>query len=166
MGPFLTVRRQDVVELVGPWDPATIVGDYLEYRRAGSTRPSAEDLAALEAGGILRLELQHRWTGSVEAEMHLDVLRPTRVQVELAAVLSLRWWLRPLAWPFRPRLRRWIDTRVDELLEELAQNGSTTDGEAPPEADEPESETSSVRWTLSILTPSGRRVYQHTSGGA
>ncbi len=168
MKPFLALRRQEIVELEAPWDPKALIADYVEARDPESAVfLSPDDLIALERGAIVRFDLLHPRFGSVEAELHVDVLRPTEVAIELAAMIALRWWVRVLAVPFRGRARRWIDRRVDQMIDELRAPPAPEDQQAPmPEDATPPTAArqGAARWTLRVLTLEGRSVYQRTEG--
>ena len=170
MGPFLAISRDDIVELSKPWDPARILQEYVA---PSNERPAAtlapEDLAALTEGGVFLFDLEHRWMGRIRAEMRVMVISAMQVEVAVDGGWWLPWWLRPLALPFRGRLHRWLNRRIDEMLEELSQDepaeelGEPVD-EAPPSKSAADRAESGMRSTLEILTPGGRRIYRHTEG--
>lgn len=171
MGPFLAISRHAVVDLSSPWDPARVIQEYLD-ESSGSPVPelSHDDVEALADGGAFLLELEHRWMGRVQAEMRVEVASAMQVDVSVDGAWWLTWWVRPVAILFRGRLRRWVNRRIDEMLEELSQDQPLVDADEPPDervavsepaSDEPES---GMRVTLEILTPEGKRVYRHTRG--
>jgi hypothetical protein len=166
--PFLALRRQEIVELETPWDPKALIADYVEAREPESAVfLSPDDLIALQQGAIVRFDLLHPRFGSVEAELHVDVLRPTEVAIELAAQIALRWWVRLLALPFRGRARRWINRRVDQMIDELRAPPAADEDEAPMLEDATPSSAptrGATRWTLRVMTLEGRSVYQRTEG--
>lgn len=139
--------------------------DYLD--EAGDASPQAlsvDDLKELEHGADVRYELEHRLMGRIQAEMRLVVLSAQRLEVSIDGAWWLSWWVRILALPFRGRLRRWLDGRVDELLADLsAEPAEDGDVDLQPPAAKNEEGDSSVRWTLEILTPEGRRVFRRTN---
>lgn len=139
--------------------------DYLD--QAGDRSQQAlnvDDLKELEHGADVRYELEHRLMGRIEAEMRLVVLSPQRLDVSIDGAWWPSWWLRILALPFRGRLRRWLAGRVDELLADLsAEPAEDGDVEVDSSARNEDERDPRLRWTLEILTPEGRRVYQRTS---
>ena len=168
MKPFLALKRQEIVELEAPWDPKALIADYVEAREPElAVFLSPDDLIALQRGAVVRFDLLHPRFGSVEAELHVDVLRPTEVAIELAALIALRWWIRMLAVPFRGRARRWINRRVDQMIDELRMPPAPEEDHAPMQEDiTPLAAPAqgAARWTLRVLTLEGRSVYQRTEG--
>jgi hypothetical protein len=163
--PFIAISRREVVELPQPWDAERVVMDYVDEAGDGSGPAiSAEDLKELEQGADVRYELEQGLMGRIQAEMRLVVLSPQRLDVSIDGAWWLTWWLRILALPFRGRLRRWLDGRVDELLAELsAEPAEETDVDVRPSAETANESDPGRRWTLEILTPGGRSVYRRTS---
>ncbi|HEY9289413.1 MAG TPA: hypothetical protein VIT43_15470 [Candidatus Dormibacteraeota bacterium] len=165
MDPFLAISRREVVELAQPWDPERVVMDYVEEVSDASVQAlSADDLKELEHGANVRYDLEHSIMGRIQAEMRLVVLNPERLDVSIDGAWWLSWWLRILALPFRRRLRRWLESRVDELLADLSAEPAD-DGEIEPQplGDREREGDPRLRWTLEILTPEGRRIYRRTS---
>jgi hypothetical protein len=171
VGPFLTISRQAIVDLSSPWDPESVIREYFEQSNGGPAPDlSPDDVAALADGGAFLLELDHRWMGRVQAEMRIEVVSPMQLAISVDGAWWLTWWVRPVAILFRGRLRRWVNRRIDEMLEELSQDqpldGTDESAEEPamasnPAPDEPEK---GIRLTLEILTPAGKRIYRHTEG--
>jgi hypothetical protein len=171
VGPFLAITRQAIVDLSSPWDPDRVIREYVEQSN-GRPAPdlSPDDVAALADGGAFLLELDHRWMGRVQAEMRIDVVSPRQLAVSVDGAWWLTWWVRPVAILFRGRLRRWVNKRIDEMLEELSQDQPPVDADEP--ADEPAVVSNAapaepekgMRMTLEILTPAGKRIYRHTEG--
>lgn len=161
--PFLGISRREVVELAQPWDPERVVLDYIEEAGDASVKAlSADDLKELEQGADVRYDLEHPVMGRIQAEMRLVVLSPERLDVSIDGAWWLSWWLRILALPFRGRLRRWLDRRVDELLANLStEPAEGVDVDLRPVRTDDDRD-SRLRWTLEILTPEGRRIYQRT----
>jgi hypothetical protein len=171
VGPFLAISRHEVVELSSPWDPARVIEEYVQQSN-GRPVPALgpDDIAALGDGGAFLFELEHRWMGRVQAEMRIEVVSALQVDVSVDGAWWLTWWLRPVAILFRGRLHRWVNRRIDEMLEELSQDQPVVDSQeaadepvvaSNPAPDEPEK---GMRVTLEILTPAGKRLYRHTEG--
>lgn len=163
--PFIAISRREIVELPSPWNGERVVMDYVEQAGAAPVDTlSEENVRELERGAEVRYELEHRLMGRIQAEMRLVVLSPQRLDVSIDGAWWLSWWLRIIALPFRGRLRRWLDRRIEELLADLSAEPADADAAAAehtiPQRDEADS---GVRWTLEILTPGGRGVYRRTS---
>lgn len=178
MRPFLTINRQEVVDLPSPWDPDKVLEEYLQ----DPTRPqnlalSKEQLATLARDGVVvRIDGRHRWIGAMEGEMRIVVLNPTTLEVNIDGSAKVRWWLRPFVLPFRGRARRAVEAQIDQLIEELETDlrEVVEDGEAaapaePAPAAPPASATNRApsggfSWKLRILTTAGDLVYERREG--
>lgn len=166
MDPFIAISRREVVELPQPWDAERVVMDYIDEVGGSGPAINADDLKELEQGTDVRYELEHGLMGRIQAEMRLVVLSPQRLDISIDGAWWLTWWLRILALPFRGRLRRWLDGRVEELLAELsAEPAEETDVDVEPFAGTADESDSGRRWTLEILTPGGRSVYRRKNPG-
>lgn len=165
MDPFLAISRREVVELATPWDAERVVMDYVtQAGDASGISLNAEDLRELEEGADVRYELEHRLMGRIQAEMRLVVLSSQRLDVSIDGAWWLSWWLRILALPFRGRLRRWLDGRVDELFADLSTEPDDGDDvNLEPAGGTDDAGDPRLHWTLEILTPGGRGVYQRTN---
>lgn len=165
MPTFLEIARHQVVDLAAPWDPGRVIEEYVGDRVEDRPSPSAID--ALQEGAILRFDMDQHRIGAVEAEMHINVLEARQLEVDLGAAVSLKWWLWPLAIAFRGRLRRWLNGRIDQMLDELAEDDRATgmNGEqVEPVEESPAAPPKGVSWTLQVLAPSGDPVYERTAG--
>ena len=183
MGPFLTIHRQEVVDLPRPWDPSRVIREYVEDRDAQRELPLTQDqlTTLLNDGVVVRLDARHRWMGAMEGEMRIAVLNPSTVEITIDGWATLRWWLRPFALPFRGRMRRAVEAQVDKLIEELeagiqeadiAADEAVTDHEAdlPPEPPplrqaERSSGLGGLVMRVQVLTIGGVRIYEQHEGG-
>lgn len=184
MGPFLTIHRQEIVDLPVPWDPSRVIREYVEHPDAQRELPLTQDQLStlLNDGVVVRLDARHRWMGAMEGEMRIAVLDPSTVEINIDGWATLRWWLRPFALPFRGRMRRAVEAQIDKLIEELEAGIQEADiaadeplaeheadlGPEPPPRHEPEHRSSGLGglvMRLRVLTIGGELIYQQQEGG-
>jgi hypothetical protein len=187
VGPFLTIRRHAVVDLPRPWDPSRVIQEYLEDPAVRRQLTLSDDqLATLANDGLqVRIDAKHRWMGAMAGEMRIAVQDPLTVTLDIEGWATLRWWLRPFALPFRPRMRRAVDRQIGQLIEDLRDDVDEValgfddhSAESAPEfaeapalarepspAREPSKSLRGLTWTLQVLTVGGELVYQHTQRG-
>lgn len=180
MGPFLTIRRQAVVDLPRPWDPARVIQEYLDDPAVRQKLTlSDEQLATLTKDGVrVGIDAKHRWMGAMAGEMRIVVEDPLTVAVEIDGWATLRWWLRPIVLPFRPRMRRAVERQIDQLIEDLTTDideaalgvddhqGERVLEPAEPSAPAREARTlNGLTWTLRVLTVGSELIYERTQDG-
>jgi hypothetical protein len=170
VGPFFAISRHDVVALASPWDPARVLQEYVDQTSSETVSSvPADSVAALKDGARIRYEMEHRWMGSIEAEMHLTPLSQVELQVEIDGAVWLNWWLRPFAIPFRSRLRRFVDRQIDTMLAELSEDAESLPAEAesaePIVNGSPSARPSrGMRSSLRVFAPGGQLVHEHYEG--
>jgi hypothetical protein len=173
MGPFLAVSRHTVVELAAPWDPQAIIRQYFAEPARQIELPAHVVSTLVSEGGVFRLDAKYRSMGSMHADIRLALLSKSQIDLDLRGTLSPSWWLRWGALPFRSRLRKFVDAKLDEVVDELMKEALLPPAteEAIPQSVEPdkpllESPMRGVQWTLEILTLDGRSLYQHAEGSS
>jgi len=162
-----------VVELATPWDPQAIIRKYSAEPHSQIELPADVVSTLVSDGGVLRLDAKYRSMGSMHADIRLALLSTSQIDMDVQGTLSPSWWLRWAALPFRSRLRKFVDAKLDEVIDELKKEAllpPTTD-EAIPQSAEPgkpvlERPMKGVEWTLEIRSLDGRSLYQHTEGSS
>jgi hypothetical protein len=172
VGPFLAASRHTVLELAAPWDPQAIIRQYYAQPESQIELPADVVSTLLSEGGLFRLDVKYRSMGSLHADIRLAVLSKSQIDLDLQGTLSPSWWLRWAA-PFRARVRKFVDTKLDEVIDELKKDASLppTTEEATRQTTEPDEPVpdpplKGVQWTLEILSLDGRSLYQHTEGSS
>jgi hypothetical protein len=169
VAPFLTLTRHTLVDLGVPWDPQAIMRQY--YAQAPLELPAEAISTLVSNGGVLRVDAERRWMGSLHADARVALVSQRQIDLDLEGTLSLSWWLRCLALPFRPRVRRFLEAKLDEVIEELKKEAlAPPPTEAVPEQvpkpveAEPEAPLKHGEVRFQVLSLDGRSLYQHTQG--
>lgn len=162
----MTASRHTLVELGAPWDPLALMRQYYADPEHQRELPADVVSTLVSNGGVFRADIKHRWMGSLHAEIRAALLSESRIELDFQGALSPSWWLRWAALPFRSRLRKIVDAKLDEFIDELKKDASlppTTEEAArqtaEPDEPVPDSPLKGVQWTLEILSLDGRSLY-------
>jgi len=167
----MTLTRHTLVDLGAPWDPQAIMRQYYADPEGPLELPAEAISTLVSSGGVLRVDAKRRWMGSLHADARLALLSERQIDLDLKGTLSLSWWLHCVALPFRRRIGRFVEAKLDEVIEELKKEAlvpPTT--EAVPEqvpklvAAAPEAPLKHFEVRFEVLSLDGRSLYQHTEG--
>jgi hypothetical protein len=171
VGPFITLTRHTLVDLGAPWDPQSIMRQYYADPEGPLELPAEAVSTLVSSGGALRVDAKRRWMGSLHADARVALLSQRQIDLDLKGTLSLSWWLHCVALPFRPRLRRFVEAKLDEVIEELKKEALVppTTEEVPEHVPErvealPEAPPRHFEVRFEVLSLEGRSLYQHTEG--
>lgn len=161
------------MELAAPWDPQAIIRQYSAEPESQIELPADVVSTLVSDGGVFRLDAKYQSMGSMHADIRLAFLSKSQIDLDLRGTLSPSWWLRWAALPFRSRLRKFVDARLDKVIDELKKEAllPPTSDEGVPQSAEPdkpvlEPPMKGLQWTLEILSLDGRSLYQHTEGSS
>jgi hypothetical protein len=167
----MAASRHTLVELGAPWDPQAIMRQYFADPEGQRELPADVASTLVSNGGVFRLNAKHRWMGSLHAEIRVALLSESQIDLDFQGAVSPSWWLRWAALPFRSRLRKIVDAKLDELISELKRDAllpPTSEEAAPHTADPdepvPDPPLKGIQMTLEILSLDGRSLYQDTEG--
>ena len=167
----MTLIRHTQVGLGAPWDPQAIMRQYYADPEGPLELPAEAVSTLVSNGGVLRVDAKRRWMGSLHAEARVALLNERQIDLDLKGTLLLSWWLHWLALPFRPRIRRFVEAKLDEVIEELKKEALVPPPtEAMPEqvpkpvAAAPEAPPRHFEVRFEVLSLDGRSLYQHTEG--